>query len=210
MRKRDKKPTRPESGGFSKKNPLIEGHGQRGLMDQAMSIVSEAMGQDPKAGPMIVAAEGALKASKRMAREPEVVEFYMKSIGDDELGARLEAVLALSFALTSGVNTEKAARGLEKALMDDDEHVRHMALESIVEFRWLSGNFDEIELLLKVPQLVETVTASLWSASIRLDENQVPAESRRYLRSMMSYQAEMGNRTAKLFLEEARQMAGLD
>ena len=183
---------------------------QVSLLNQAMPIISERMGSDEKAESLVGAAEGALRASERMREEPEIIDHYVSQITDPEIDKRFEAVLVLSFALNCAIEPEKAAKGLEKALMDEDETMRQMALESIVEHHWIAGNFHEIELLLRIPELLETVTACLWAASIRLNEKQVPPESRRYLRSMMLEQARMGNETAKMFLDEVRAMAGLD
>lgn len=183
---------------------------QMSLLNQAMPIISERMGSDEKAKSLVGAAECALKASQRMREEPEIIDQYLLKISEEDMDSKFEAVLVFSFALTSQIETGKAVRGLEKALIDDDDTIRQMALESLVEYHWIAGNFHEIDLLLKIPQLLETVTSCLWSASIRLDEKEVPLGSRRYLRSMMLEQAGLGNRTAQLFLEEVRGMAGLD
>ncbi len=208
-RKRKSGPPGPKS--ITGRTPMAEkAAGQIGLLNQAMPIISERMGSDEKAQKLVDAAEDALGASRRMRDEPEILEHYMSQISKGDLDSRFAAVLVFSFALTADVEPETAVRGLEKALMDDDETMRQMALESLVEYHWIAGNFHEIDLLLKIPQLLETVTACLWSASIRLDDAQVPSESRNYLRAMMIEQAGSGNQTAQLFIDEVRRMSGLD
>jgi hypothetical protein len=198
------------SAPFSEKGVLSDGPVREiGLLNQAMPIISERIGRK-KASGMIRAAEGALKASKKIRDTPETLGHYLSKISRGEMEEKFEAVLVFSFALTSRVGISDAVKGLEKALMDDDDTIRQMALESLVEHHWISGNFGEVGLLLKIPQLRESVAACLWAASIRLDDSEVPPESRRYLRQMMKEQADSGNRTAQLFLEEVRRMAGID
>jgi hypothetical protein len=209
--RRKRKSSAPPSKSFSGRTPLADDSAKEiGLLNQAMPIISERIGSDEKAHTLVRAAEDALNASKRMSEEPEILDHYISEIAEGDLDSRFAAVLVFSFALTSSIEPKKAVEGLEKALMDDDETMRQMALESLVEYHWIAGNFHEIDILLKIPQLLETVTSCLWSASIRLDDSQVPLESRRYLRSMMIAQADSGNKTAKLFLEEVRRMSGLD
>ncbi len=210
-RQKKKTPVPSRAGGFSEKKILAEGPARElSLLNQAMPIISERIGNDKTAHKLVGAAEKALGALRRLKEEPELLDHYALAVTGEDLDAHFEAVLVLSHALTSKIGTEKAVKGLEKALMNDDETIRHVALEGLVEHYWVSANFRDVDLLMKIPQLRETVAACLWSAYIRLDDSGVSLESRRYLRAMMLEQAKTGNMTAKMFLDDVRRMAGID
>jgi hypothetical protein len=174
----------------------------RGLLEQDMPIVRKP-GKDPRG--MSGTAGNALNVLAELPEKPELLDSYLSRTECEGVWERFEAALVLSYALQEGVRPTEVVAGLERMLNDDDEMMRQLALEGVVEHSWSTRNFRELDMLLSIAEIREEVLYRIVSASIRNNESHTP-ESLQYVISTIAQQAHAGNEIALMYVAEMEAM----